>query len=695
MIPFGQLDVAVHTFLDVVDYAPQVTSACIGRNHNLPFHVLPVDRVRSHGGHHVGYVQQRHLVPFGVVYHQVLDTVHRTPVIFARTDYQIESLSLFIDLRHHFAGHVYLYEFIELRQGDTILRQHLPFRDNFQLRALYLLFHVQVGDTFHIGYRVLYLVSEGEHPVQVIAEQLDGDTGLRTAQHGVDTVADGLADFDVGSGQHREFPAYFGQQFGVRAVLQLERRFNFRYIHAQRMLVQFRTSCLAGHGLDFGDGKQQLFGLAPDFIGFLQRNARQGADVDGKRTLVERRQEAVSQGEETPYGHHKQGKGTAQYPTLVRQGPSQRLLVMLLQPYGHEGLLRQTFFPVVPSQQVATEYRSQCQGHYGRGEQGNDEGDAQRNQHTPFHTAQEKQRYEADYNNQGGIQNRHTHLARSVEHHFTDGLSATFRQHAVLAQVFPHILHIDDGIVYQRTDGDGHTSQTHGIDAQSHVVKHQDGHHKRERQGYQRDERGPCIGQEEEQYNHHKERPFVQGGLYIADGAFDEAGLAENIGRDVHIGRQVLLQILQGRFQAFGQLDGTRIGLFGYGDQHRRFPLLRGQSQLRLLGADFHIGYIFQHHRYPVHPLDDRPAHFTYIVGGKYATHDVLVAVFVNHPAVGVLVHVAGNFHHFAQRHTVMFHAFGMQQYLIFFDVASQNGHLRYAAGREQARTDGPVGQGT
>ena len=461
------------------------------------------------------------------------------------------------------------------------------------------------------------------------------------------------------------------------------------------MLVQFRTSCLAGHGLDFGDGKQQLFGLAPDFIGFLQRNARQGADVDGKRTLVERRQEAVSQGEETPYGHHKQGKGTAQYPTLVRQGPSQCLLVMLLQPDGYKSLFRQTFFPVVPSQQVATEYRSQCQGHYGRGEQGNDEGDAQRNQHTPFHTAQEKQRYEADYNNQGGIQNRHTHLARSVEHHFTDGLSATFRQHAVLAQVFPHILHIDDGIVYQRTDGDGHTSQTHGIDAQSHVVKHQDGHHKRERQGYQRDERGPCIGQEEEQYNHHKERPFVQGGLYIADGAFDEAGLAENVCRDMYIGRKILLKVFQCCLQTLCQFDGTRIRLFGNGDQHRRFPFFGSQSQPRLLGTDFHVGNVFQYYRYSVHPFDDRPAHFTYIVGRKYATHNVFVTVFINHSTVGVLVHVAGNFHHFAQRHTVVFHAFGMQQYLIFFDVASQNGHLRYAAGREQARTDGPVGQGT
>ena len=215
VITFGQLDVAVHTFLDVVDYAPQVTPAGIGRNHNLPFHILPVDGIRSHGGNHIGHVQQGYLVSFGVVYHQVLDTVHRTPVIFARTDYQIESLSLFIDLRHHFAGHVYLHELVELRQGDTILRQHLPFRDNFQLRALYLLFHVQVGYAFHIGYRVLYLVTDGEHPVQVIAEQLDGDTGLCTAQHGVDTVADGLADFDVCSGQHREFSAYFGQHFGV------------------------------------------------------------------------------------------------------------------------------------------------------------------------------------------------------------------------------------------------------------------------------------------------------------------------------------------------------------------------------------------------------------------------------------------------------------------------------------------------
>ena len=163
----------------------------------------------------------------------------------------------------------------------------------------------------------------------------------------------------------------------------------------------------------------------------------------------------------------------------------------------------------------------------------------------------------------------------------------------------------------------------------------------------------------------------------------------------MHIGRQVLLQILQGRFQAFGQLDGTRIGLFGYGDQHRRFPFFGSQSQPRLLGTDFHVGNVFQYYRYSVHPFDDRPAHFTYIVGRKYATHNVFVTVFINHSTVGVLVHVAGNFHYFAQCHAVVFHAFGMQQYLIFLDVATQNGHLCHTSGRKQARTDGPVGQRT
>ena len=41
------------------------------------------------------------------------------------------------------------------------------------------------------------------------------------------------------------------------------------------MLVQFGTSGLAGYGLYFGDGKQQLFGTMSYLVTFFQRDTRQ------------------------------------------------------------------------------------------------------------------------------------------------------------------------------------------------------------------------------------------------------------------------------------------------------------------------------------------------------------------------------------------------------------------------------------
>ena len=77
------------------------------------------------------------------------------------------------------------------------------------------------------------------------------------------------------------------------------------------MLVEFGTSRLASHGLYLGNSKQQFFCLTTDFIGFLQRDAGQRTDVDGKRTFVEGRQEAVSQSKERSQCNHKQSDGTS------------------------------------------------------------------------------------------------------------------------------------------------------------------------------------------------------------------------------------------------------------------------------------------------------------------------------------------------------------------------------------------------
>ena len=145
---------------------------------------------------------------------------------------------------------------------------------------------------------------------------------------------------------------------------------------------------------------------------------------------------------------------------------------MLFHPYGNKCLFRQCLTFIV-AQQIAAQYRSECQSHHRRSKQRHNKGNAQRNQHTPFHSCQEKQRNKADYNNQGRVQDRHTHFLRSIEHDFNHALTFPFGQQAILTQVLPYIFHIHNGIIHQRTNGNGHTTQTHGIDGESHIVKSQ------------------------------------------------------------------------------------------------------------------------------------------------------------------------------------------------------------------------------
>ena len=262
--------------------------------------------------------------------------------------------------------------------------------------------------------------------------------------------------------------------------------------------------------------------------------------------------------------------------------------------------------------------------------------------------------------------------------------------------MLPHVFHVDNGIIHQRTDGNGHTSQTHGIDTQPHVVQHQNGHHQGKRKGNQRNNRRPRIGQEQEEHDDHKDGTFIQRFLYVADGAFNEARLAEHIGRDFHILRQVLLQIGQGLLQLFRQGNRTRIGLLRYRKQYGWLSFFGSHSQLGLLRTDTHIGHIFQGNGCSLcRAPDDGPSQLMHIVRRKHSPHNVLVAIFIDDPSIGILVHVARYGHHLSKSHPIMTHPVGMNQNLVFLDVSPQYGHLCHTSGGQQTRTDGPVGQRT
>ena len=108
-----------------------------------------------------------------------------------------------------------------------------------------------------------------------------------------------------------------------------------------------------------------------------------------------------------------------------------------------------TVFFLVPAQQITAQYWCQCQGDNRGSAQRSNESDSQRGEQTSLHTGQEEKGDETGYDNQRRVQNRHTHLSRSLENHSQQRPAFLMGQIVVLPQPFENILHIDDGVIDQ------------------------------------------------------------------------------------------------------------------------------------------------------------------------------------------------------------------------------------------------------
>ena len=96
--------------------------------------------------------------------------------------------------------------------------QHIAARHDLQLRTLDLLLDGDVGQRVDRPNRALDLLAERVHLVQIFAEELDSDVCLRTRQHCVDTVRNGLSDLDIKTFQHTQTRTHVSQELIARTV---------------------------------------------------------------------------------------------------------------------------------------------------------------------------------------------------------------------------------------------------------------------------------------------------------------------------------------------------------------------------------------------------------------------------------------------------------------------------------------------
>ena len=172
-----------------------------------------------------------------MVFGPALDTMSATSesgtfLPSAGLHHEVERPARLIHLRDGFSGKVHGNELVELGQRNAVAQQQFAAGDDFQLRAFYLLLHVQVGNSVDVLARLLYLVAYGEHLVEVGAEELYGNACLRAGEHGVDAVGYGLSYLYVCPCQHRETLAHVVEHLLMAAPVELERSLYLAHVHA-------------------------------------------------------------------------------------------------------------------------------------------------------------------------------------------------------------------------------------------------------------------------------------------------------------------------------------------------------------------------------------------------------------------------------------------------------------------------------
>ena len=171
--------------------------------------------------------------------------------------------------------------------------------------------------------------------------------------------------------------------------------------------------------------------------------------------------------------------------------------------------------------------------------------------------------------------------------------------------------------------------------------------------------------------------------------------LAEYIRRDMYIRRQVLPQIDNNLVQLLRQLLRTRIRLFGHGNQHGWLCPLGSGSQLRAFTADLNRSDITQRNRILIHGLHHTLSDLFRLRRRQYSPDDILIIKLIQYTTIGVPVHIPTNIQHLVQPYTVVLHTSRVQQDLVLLNIATDHGHLRHTARRQQTGTDRPVGDRT
>ena len=276
--------------------------------------------------------------------------------------------------------------------------------------------------------------------------------------------------------------------------------------------------------------------------------------------------------------------------------------------------------------------------------------------------------------------------------HLQRGPALRLRPPGVLAQAPGHVLHVDDGVVDQRADGDDQSTERHAVDRQSR--RPQPGHRGQQREGNgdERDRAGAQVGQEHEGDEDHEQRPVAKGGIEVVECQLDEVRLAEETRIELHAGRQLRRELVQDGFELAGERQGIDVRLPVDAQDHRRSSIARAVAPLERF-ADAQLGDVAHADRLRIPRRDDGGADAVDVADASGPLDQVLLPAREAEPGRGVAARSPESLLDGAQGDAVARQPRRLDQHLELPALAADDGHLRHPRGGQQPPPDEHLGR--
>ena len=334
-------------------------------------------------------------------------------------------------------------------------------------------------------------------------------------------------------------------------------------------------------------------------------------------------------------------------------------------------------------EQIGAERRGQGEGDDQRREQRDEIGETERLQQSALDPREEEERQEHQHHDRGREDDGAADLPAGAIDDLQRRALLFSRETGVLPEPPRDVLDIDDGVVDERADGDGHPAQGHAVDRQAREAKTNDGGQQRQRNRHQRDGAGAQVGEEHEGHEHDQIGSVAQRVRQIGERELEEIRLSEQARVEPHPRRQIRPNLIEHRVELTGQRQCVDVGLALNAEDHRRLSVARSVTPLERRALP-QFGHVTHVERSGIVDADNGRADRVEVAQPSDTLNEVLLPA--GDPEAGRRVPIRPSQRRLdrTQRYPVIGQPLGVDQHLELPPLAAEDRDLRHAGGRQQ-----------